>query len=170
MELSPYVDNLREQLAVAAAAGSEETRELAERLTAPLAAATRLVLLDALSTAADEMTRELAPGTVELRLREGNPTFVVTPSPAEDTFDDMTPATDSDRVLVTAGDDDESGMARLNLRMPHALKQRVEEASNAEGLSLNAWLLRAAVASLGGTSHPKRRTPTAGDHYSGWVR
>ena len=41
MELSPFVDNLREQLAMAAAAGTEEARELAERLTAPLAAATR---------------------------------------------------------------------------------------------------------------------------------
>ena len=51
------------------------------------------------------------------------------------------------------------GVARLNLRMPHALKQRVEEASNAESLSLNAWLLRAAVASLSGTSHPRRRSP-----------
>ncbi len=101
MELSPFVDNLREQLAMAAAAGTEEARELAERLTAPLAAATRLVLLDALSTAADEMTRELAPGTVELRLREGNPTFVVTPAPAEDTFDEITPATGLDGALVT---------------------------------------------------------------------
>jgi hypothetical protein len=170
MELSPYVDNLREQLAMAADAGGEEVRELAQRLTGALDAATRLVLLDALSTAADEITRELAPGTVELRLRGGNPTFVVTPSPAEDTFDDITPDTDSDGALVTAGDDDEGGMARLNLRLPHGLKQRVEEASNAEGLSLNAWLVRAAVASLGGASHPRRRSPIGGDRFTGWVR
>ena len=95
----------------------------------------------------------------------------MTPSPAEDTFDDITPATDSDGALVTAGDDDEGGVARLNLRLPHALKQQVEEASNAEGLSLNAWLLRAAVASLGaGPVTPGGESPTGGDRYSGWVR
>lgn len=35
MDLTPYVDNLRRELAVAAEAGGEEARELAERLTAP---------------------------------------------------------------------------------------------------------------------------------------
>ena len=65
----PYVENLRRELAVAADAGGEEARALAERLTAPLESAVRLMLLDALSAAADEITRELAPGSVELRLR-----------------------------------------------------------------------------------------------------
>ncbi len=46
---SPYVSNLRHELAVAADAGGEDARALAERLTAPLESATRLVLLDALS-------------------------------------------------------------------------------------------------------------------------
>ena len=64
--------------------GGDDARALAERLTAPLESAIRLMLLDALSAAADEITRELAPGSVELRLRGGEPDFVVTPAPADE--------------------------------------------------------------------------------------
>src|SRR6188472_4421794 len=84
MELTPYVENLRRELAVAADAGGEDARALAERLTAPLESALRLTLLEALSAAADEITLELAPGSVELRLRGGAPEFVVTPAPADE--------------------------------------------------------------------------------------
>src|SRR3954452_10312988 len=73
MELTSYVETLRRDLAVAAEAGGEDARALAERLTAPLEASIRLMLLDALSAAADDITRELAPGSVELRLRGGAP-------------------------------------------------------------------------------------------------
>src|SRR5262249_26628187 len=68
MDLTPYVNNLRQELAVAADAGGDDARALAERLTAPLESAVRLVLLDALSTAAAEITRGLPPGPVHLRL------------------------------------------------------------------------------------------------------
>ncbi|MFZ0974005.1 MAG: hypothetical protein WAN22_17370, partial [Solirubrobacteraceae bacterium] len=77
MELEPYIDKLREQLAVAASAGGEEVLSLAQRLTAALESAARLTLLDALSAAAAEITSELAPGSVELRLRGSEPEFVV---------------------------------------------------------------------------------------------
>src|SRR5829696_8505342 len=81
MNLTPYVENLRRELAVAAEAGGEEARALAERLTAPLESGIRLTLLDALS-AADDITRELAPASVELRLRAGEPEFVASPAAA----------------------------------------------------------------------------------------
>jgi len=84
MDLSPYIESLRHDLAVAAEAGGDDARALAERLTAPLEASVRLALLDALSAAADEITRELAPGAVELRLRSGEPEFVVAAVPASD--------------------------------------------------------------------------------------
>ena len=82
MDLTPYVDNLRRELAVAAEAGGEDARELAERLTAPLESATRLTMLHVLSAAMDEITRELAPGSVDIRLRGLDPDFVVTLPPA----------------------------------------------------------------------------------------
>src|SRR6476661_6767291 len=83
MNLTPYVENLRRELAVAAEAGGEESRALAERLVAPLESTVRLTLLEALSAAADEITRELAPGSVHLRLRGLDPDFVVDLPPAE---------------------------------------------------------------------------------------
>ena len=69
MDLAYYVNDLQHQLEAAADAGGDEARALAERLTAPLESATRLILLEALSVAASEITRDLAPGSVDVRLR-----------------------------------------------------------------------------------------------------
>ena len=82
MDLDPYITNLRHDFAMAAEAGGEDAQALADRLTAALESAARLALLEALSAAADEITRELAPGSVHVRLRGREPTFVVTPPPA----------------------------------------------------------------------------------------
>ncbi|WP_436840270.1 hypothetical protein [Streptomyces flavofungini] len=82
MDLTPYVDDFRHELVVAADAGGDEARALAQRLTAPLATAARLTLLNALSDAMGEVTRDLAPGcSVAVQLRGLDPEFVVTPSP-----------------------------------------------------------------------------------------
>ena len=171
MNLSTYVDSLRQQLAIAADAGGDEARALAERLTAPLDSATRLVLLDALSVAADEITRELAPGAVEVRLRGGEPTFVVTPPPSEEQYEEPTTTRYSSAVPAgDAGDADDAGTSRLNLRLPENLKARIEEAARAEGLSLNAWLIRAATAALVPESGSQRSRSTGGERYTGWVR
>lgn len=166
MDLSTYVENLREQLAVAAEAGGDEAREMAARLTAPLEPAIRLVLLEALSAAADELTRELAPGRVEVRLRGGEPEFVVDPPPSEQAFTDIGARAPAPVSGSEGGDD--GGTARLNLRLPETLKRRIEDAAGAEGLSLNAWLVRAAGAALDAVG--SRRGPTGGDRYTGWVR
>src|SRR5215218_6224612 len=92
MDLTPYVERLRGDLLVAAQAGGDDARALAERLTAPLETAAQLALLDALSAAADEITRELAPGAVELRLRSGEPEFVATAAPAARAEPEVDPA------------------------------------------------------------------------------
>ena len=88
MDLTPYVDSLRRELAVAAEAGGDEARELAERLTAPLESATRLTMLNVLSAAMDEVTRELAPGSVDVRLRGLDPDFVVTRPAGDEAYED----------------------------------------------------------------------------------
>ncbi|MGO1333396.1 hypothetical protein [Cellulosimicrobium funkei] len=97
MDLTPYVDDLQDRLAAAADAAGDDGRRLAERLTAPLDAAVRLVLLDALSAAAGEISAELAPGSVDVRLRGGAPEFVVAvpavaPAPPEALVPASTPA------------------------------------------------------------------------------
>ena len=187
MNLTGYVEALRQQLAVAAAAGGDEAQALAERLTAPLDAATRLVLLDALSAAAGEITRDMAPGSVDLRLRDREPTFVVTLPPAEPASESSAPQTSSAPASTTqpapeasAPESDDAAMVRINLRLPEHLKGRVEEAAGRAGLSVNAWLVRAANAALDGHDvpgdqggRPPRddwRAPRGGQRFTGWVR
>ena len=169
MELAMYVDTLRDQLIVAAESGGPESRAAAERLAPGLEAAMRLVLLEALSAAADEITRELAPGAVEVRLRGSDPDFVVT-LPAYEASDGATSERAGSAIVIPAGDD-EGGTSRLNLRLPDGLKARIEEAARREGLSLNAWLVRAAAAAVeGAPSQMSRRSPAGSQKFTGWVR
>jgi hypothetical protein len=163
--LTQYVENLRRELAVAAEAGGEDARALADRLTAPLESAVRLMLLEALSAAADEITRELAPGSVELRLRSGEPEFAVAPAPAEE------PEEPASRAPLPPPEGDEGAVARINLRLPEQLKTGVEQAASAERLSVNAWLVRAAAAALERpASRPAPRGGRVGDTFTGWAR
>ncbi len=172
MDLTPYVQSLRHELAVAAEAGGEDARALAERLTAPLESAMRLTLLDALSTAADEITRDLAPGSVELRLHGREPSFVVTPPPPDRSFEERdTSLTGVPPPVLPGGE--EGGMARINLRLAEQLKGRVEAAAGQAGLSVNAWLVRAATAALESDDPSRlseRPAARSGERYTGWVR
>lgn len=165
MELTPYLSELREQLVLAAEAGDAPTAAAAERLAVALEPAARLALLGALSEAAAEITAEIAPGSVDVRLRGRDPEIVVQPAPAP-----AEPAADLD---PWAGAADDAAMTRINLRLPQDLKERVEEAARAAGLSVNAWLVRSAAASLARSSAAptlSRPAPTRGQTYSGWVR
>ncbi|TWF80194.1 hypothetical protein FHX44_116132 [Pseudonocardia hierapolitana] len=177
MDLTPHVERLRYELGVAAGAGGEDARALAERLTAPLESAVRLVLLEALSEAADEITQELAPGSVEMRLRGREPGFAVTLPPADDvvpTDQDAAGAMGGGAGGVAPPDLEDGPMTRINLRLPDTLKSRVEEAAGRERLSVNAWLVRAATAALSsdtrGAPPATRRTALGGDSLTGWVR
>ncbi len=177
MDLRQYVDNIHQQLAVAAESSGEEARAVAERLIAPLDAAVRLTLQDVLVAAAEEITRELAPGSVELRLRGRDPEFVVTPPPSDpraDGPDDHDEGTAGDRGPGTASPEgDEAATARINLRLPDHLKARVEQAAASAGLSVNSWLVRAAAAALerSGTGHRGEPRPSTGrQRYTGWAR
>ncbi|QHC26448.1 toxin-antitoxin system HicB family antitoxin [Streptomyces sp. GS7] len=172
MDLTPYVDTLRRELAVAAEAGGEDARELAERLTAPLESATRLTMLNVLSAAMDEITRELAPGSVDVRLRGLDPDFVVTPPPVGGgaSVEPVVPVEPVGGPAPAEGD--EGGTARVNLRLPAHLKARAEEAASREGLSVNAWLVRAVSAAVGGGTRPRttEQARTTGQGFTGWVR
>ncbi len=171
MNLDPYVSAVRHELAVAADAGGEDARALAERLTGPLESALRLALLEALSAATDEITRDLAPGSVYLRLRGRDPSFVVTPPAADSPGEPEDPAA-ALPPPASAGAED-GVMARINFRLAERLKGRIEEAADRAGLSVNGWLVRAAAAALesgdpAGSSG--RRAPRGNEHFTGWVR
>ena len=176
MELTQYVENLRRELTTAAGVGGEDARALADRLLPSLDAAVRLTLLEALADATEEISAELAPGSVDVRLRGGAAAFVVTPPPAP-----AAPATDAGagpaEVRLPAAEGDDAAMVRINLRLPANLKALIEDAAAGGGLSVNAWIVRAAAAGLAGEGrHGTRPAPAqqsdriGGQSYSGWVR
>lgn len=166
MDLVPYLERFHEQLLVAAEAGGEDARALAARLTGPLESAARLMLLDALSRAADEITQELSPGSVAVRLRGVDPEFVVA------NVVDSTPSDADFEPAVPAGSDgDEGGTWRTTLRLPEHLKARVEAAAAREGLSVNSWLVRAVSTALeSGTRRRERRSVPGEQTFKGWAR
>src|SRR5688572_20805727 len=127
MDLARYVEDLQHRLATAARAGGEDARQLAERLTAPLDAAVRLVLLDALSAAAGGISAELAPGSVDVRLRGGEPQFVVTaPAVGEPATAAASSSPSPGLPPAAVTDADAGGTTRTTLRLPDHLKAQVE--------------------------------------------
>src|ERR1700722_18477756 len=162
MQLGTYVAGVRQELTAAAAAGGADARELAVRLTAPLDSAVRLALLEALSAAADEISLDLAPGSVHVRLEGRDPAFEVT-LPDDRWGDEADPASAPSApttlpAVPAVPDGEDDAMTRINLRLSEHLKGRVEEAAGRAGLSVNAWLGRAAAAALdagdGGPAQP----------------
>lgn len=173
MDLAPYVDQLRRDLTIAAEAGGEDARALAERLAVTLEPAARLALLEALSAAADEITRDLAPGSVEVRLRGPDPGFVVTPPPQPfGNLDETGQAGAAERGArpPVPPDADEGGTSRISLRVPEQLKARIEEAATRDGLSANTWLVRAVSTALEPDGDGRRTGPRTMRSHSGWVR
>jgi hypothetical protein len=161
MDLQPYVEAVRHELNVAAAAGGADAAELADRLSAPLESAIRLALLESLSEAAELITRELAPGSVEVRLRGRDPEFTVTPPPAEP----------EEAPLAAPPDfDEDGGTWRVTLRLPENLRAAVDSAARGAGLSVNAWLVRAVVGALGTGQARRRHDGPSDKSFSGWVR
>jgi hypothetical protein len=167
MELDPYVDSVRENLLSSAEVGGEELRVVAGRLAGALDAAVRLALLEALSDAVGEVSRDLVPGGVELRLRGRSPEFVVTSPVAIPT---TAPVAASVTASVTEETGDEGATSRTTLRLPENLKTRVESAAAAAQLSVNAWLVRAVSSAVDAPVGGDRRPPaSSGGSFHGWV-
>lgn len=173
---------------------------VAERLTAAVDSAVRLALQDALVAAAEEITCELAPGSVELRLRGRDPEFVVRQAPSPGGVPlgpgtDEAGASDAELALALAPApgattaaalgtatpggagpllaEDQGGTARVNLRMPDQLKARAEQAAANERMSLNTWLTKAVAAALERTGLPRRDDSNASPRRQrvvGWAR
>ncbi|MEV4138339.1 toxin-antitoxin system HicB family antitoxin [Dactylosporangium sp. NPDC049742] len=174
MDLNSYVANLGREFATLAEAGGEEARAVVERLTGPLESAIRMTLLEALSAAADEITLDLAPGSVELRLRGRDPNFVVTLPPAPAVAPaEAKAATAADLAAAEPLLAEDGPAARINVRLPEQLKAAIEEAAAKEGRSVNAWLSRAAAAALQRSdprAEPAAAAPQARQALTGWVR
>ena len=146
MELTPYVDRLRSDLADAAAAGGPEAQQAAERLALALDPATRMVLLEALSHAAAEITGTLDGQAVDVRMDGREPRFVVTELEATQPVTPPPPP-----EPPAAPEPEDANQSRITLRLPESVKTRAEEAANQLGQSLNAWLVDAVRDALDGS-------------------
>ncbi|MGV9305350.1 toxin-antitoxin system HicB family antitoxin [Nonomuraea sp. NPDC004354] len=189
MDLTHYIENLRREFGDAADAAGPEARAMADRLTGLLDSSLRLTLIEVLSEAADELTREIEPGVVDVRIRGRQPEFVVTVPPA---WHAGTPAApqppfppapgaaplppfpaapgfppEAPEPPTPPGEADQ-GTARMTLRLPEALKARIERAAAASGVSVNAWLVRALSGAVAEPA-PGTPPPTIGRRISGWV-
>jgi hypothetical protein len=137
MDITPYAERLRADLAQTAAAGDVGVREAAERLTGAIDPALRLTLMEVLSEAAAEITSVMRAGQVETRLHGRDVEFVVTEAPTEPTAGQTPPAA----AAPGAEDDDEGTLARITLRIPEAIKARAEELAARHNSSLNTWIV-----------------------------
>jgi HicB family len=158
MDLTPYLESLRTDLAAAAAPGGPDIARAAEMLGNSLEASARLALLEALSDAAAEITTRLRDASVDVRLRGREADLVVTRTA---TVAEATPD-----VPVAEGGD----LARLTLRMPEALKAHVEQSAAAEGISVNAWLVRAVAAAVNSFPPPHAPRTSSGRRITGFAQ
>jgi hypothetical protein len=150
MELSSYVEELRRELGTLTRFASEDVVRVADQLAGALDSSVRLTLLDVLTAAAAEITTRLDETVIDVRLSGGEPEFVVTVVPDEP-------------VAPPAADPaDEAGTARVTLRLPESVKARVEAQAAADGLSVNTWLVHAAIRALDGGSGGGQRSRGGG--------
>jgi hypothetical protein len=136
MDITPYVERLRHDLAQAAAAGDEQVRQAAERLTMALDPSMRLTLMEALSQATAEITTEMRAGSVDVRLNGRDLEFVVEHAAS------TPPAPPAPPPPPGIDDEVEDGAtARITLRLPESVKTRAEELAAKTGSSLNTWIV-----------------------------
>jgi HicB family len=148
MEMAPYVHALQEDLAAAAAlAGDEAAQEAGRRLAQAIEPALQLRLLDLLGEIALALNGQV-PGRIEVRLAGREPELVYVEE------EEAGPA-------PTQGDD--ALTARITLRLPEALKARIELAASGEGLSVNSWSIHALARGL------ETRSVRAGRRLSGYA-
>jgi hypothetical protein len=143
MNLTIVLEGIQEDLQAAAELGDERAAQVARRLSDVLGSRLRLSLLDVLSQVAVEVSSKLPAGHVEVRLAGQEPELVFVDEPAE-----APPAS-------------EELSARISLRLPESLKVAVERSADREGISTNAWLVRAlarAVESRPSASSGRRLT------------
>jgi HicB family len=129
MKLSQFVDALRSDLTAVAAVGDEATAEAAQKLAVALEGSVGLRLVDAFASAALELTAQLPSGRVEVRLAGRDPELVFIEDEEAPTTEGFEPEGDGET-------------ARITLRLPVPLKDRIESAAAQEGVSVNAWLVR----------------------------
>src|SRR3954452_1412776 len=132
MDITPYVDSLRQARVSAADSAGDETRQAAERLSFALDSSSRLAIMEAVSQAAAEITAEMPNGGVDVRLNGRDLDFLVHVA---------TPTAPAPPLPPGPEDLDDGNLARITLRIPESVKPKAEERAAEAGQSLNTWLV-----------------------------
>ncbi|WP_020660686.1 toxin-antitoxin system HicB family antitoxin [Amycolatopsis benzoatilytica] len=141
MDLTPYIANLREDLANTASAGDEQTRRAAALLSSALEPAVRLTLMNALADLAAEVTAALPGQVVDVRL-DGRDVRVVVTGGEE-------PARGGPQAPPPPPPVDGGDISRITLRLVEQIKGQAEQAAAAQGVSLNTFVAQAVQGALG---------------------
>lgn len=178
MDLTPYVAQLRDDLAAAAAAGDEQTRRTAALLGSAIEPAARLAIMNALSDLASEATAALGDRSVEVRLHgrdvrvsvDGGPDATAShggrsPSPAAEPAGEAPGAGGFPGGLPFGGD--AGDISRVTLRIVEQIKAQAERAAQSQGVSLNTWVSQAVQGALHAA---EGRGPQGGRTLRGWVQ
>ncbi|MEV4320200.1 toxin-antitoxin system HicB family antitoxin [Actinocrispum sp. NPDC049592] len=142
MDLTPYIESLREDLATTASAGDEQTRRSAAVLSAALEPALRLAIMNALSDLAAEVTAALDEHIVEVRLDGRDVQVVVTHTGTHAEPEPDLPPTGA------GGGDSAENISRMTVRMFEQIKSQAEQAAAAQGVSLNTFVSQAVQGAL----------------------
>ena len=152
MDIDRHVQAIQSDLAAAASLGDEAIAAAGERLAAAVGSSLQLRLLDVLTDATLALNGQLQSGHVEVRLAGRDPDLVFVEDQVAE--EESTP---------TPGDD---LSARITLRLPEALKLQVEVVASSEGVSANAWIVRALARSL----EPRRAKTQSGRRLQGFTQ
>jgi hypothetical protein len=153
MDIERHVQAIQADLAAAASLGDEAVVAAAGRLAAAVGPTLQLRLLDVLTDATLGLNEQITTGHVEVRLAGRDPELVLVGDEAPD----------GDAGAPAPGDD---LSARITLRLPEALKTQVDTASASEGISANAWIVRALFRAL----EPRSARPRPGKRLQGFTK
>ena len=152
MDIERHVQAIQSDLAAAAALGDEASVAAGERLIAAVGSSLQLRLLDVLTEASLALNDQLSAGHVEVRLAGRDPELVFIEDRALEPESPPTPGDDLS--------------ARITLRLPEALKVQVEVVASGEGVSANAWIVRALARAL----EPRKGPGQSGNRLRGFAR
>jgi predicted DNA binding CopG/RHH family protein len=149
MQIDGVIQALREDLVRVAALGDETTTRAADLLSVAIEASLGRRIQDVLAEAALELNDQLDDAHVEVRIAGRDLQLVVVqedgsvPEPVDEAFS-----------------------ARITLRLPESLKQRIESAAARDGASVNTWLVQALQRSL----EPRRSMSGSRNRLTGYGR
>jgi hypothetical protein len=149
MQIDGHIHALREDLVRVAALGDEATTRAADLLSVAIEASLGRRIQDVLAEAALELNAQLEGAHVEVRIAGRDPELVFVredgsvPEPVDEAFS-----------------------ARITLRLPESLKQRIESAATREGASVNTWLVQALQRSV----EPRHSTSSSRNRLTGYGR